>query len=58
LESRSSFKHFTSNFIENIFEGLRIYESYSRLSIAIILAYTLLNSYYTCVYITYFCSAF
>jgi hypothetical protein len=42
LESRSSFKHFTSNFIENIFEGLRIYESYSRLSIAIVIAYILL----------------
>jgi hypothetical protein len=42
LESRSSLKHFTSNLIENIFECLRIYESFSRLSIAIIIAYILL----------------
>ena len=42
LESRSSFKHFIDNIIENIFEGLRIYESYSRMSIAIVIAYMVL----------------
>lgn len=41
LESRSSLKHFASNVTENIFEAFRIYESYSRLSIAIVLAYIL-----------------
>ncbi|MBI5740107.1 MAG: hypothetical protein HZA16_05230 [Nitrospirae bacterium] len=42
LESRRSFKHFLSNFTENIFEGLRIYDSFSRLSIAIVIIYILL----------------
>jgi hypothetical protein len=42
LESKSSFQHFLSNFTKNIINGLRIYESYSRLSIAIIIAYILL----------------
>ena len=41
LESKSSFKHFVSNFTENIFEAIRTYESYSRLSIAIVIAYIL-----------------
>jgi len=45
LESWSSFKHFTSNVSENIFECLRIYESYSRLSVAIIIVYILLLFY-------------
>ncbi len=42
MESRSSFKYFISNFTENIFEGLSIYESFSRLSITIVIAYILL----------------
>jgi hypothetical protein len=42
LASQKKFKHFISNFTENIFESLRIYESYSRLSIAIVIAYILL----------------
>jgi hypothetical protein len=41
LESKSSFRHYINNIIENIFEGIRIYESYSRLAIAIIIAYIL-----------------
>jgi hypothetical protein len=42
LESRSSFEHFITNFSKNIIEGLRIYESYSRLSIAIVIAFIVL----------------
>jgi len=42
LESPGLFKHFISNFTENIFEGFRIYESFSRLSIAIVIVYILL----------------
>ena len=42
LESPGLFKHFISNFTENIFEGFRIYESFSRLSIAIVVVYILL----------------
>jgi hypothetical protein len=38
LESRRSFRHFISNLSENFFEGTMIYESYSRLSISIIIA--------------------
>lgn len=41
LESKSSFRHFVSNLIENIFEGVRIYESYSRLAFAIMITYIL-----------------
>jgi hypothetical protein len=44
LESPGLFKHFISNFTENIFEGFRIYESFSRLSIAIVVVYILLIS--------------
>lgn len=42
LESWSLFKHFINNFSKNIFEGFRIYQSFSRLSITIIIAYILL----------------
>ncbi len=42
LESRNSFKHYMSNLSENFFESLRIYESFSRLSFAILLAYILM----------------
>jgi hypothetical protein len=42
LESRSSLKHYVKNITENIFEGTRIYESFSRLSIAVIIAYIVL----------------
>ncbi len=42
IESPSLFKHFISNLAENIFEGFRIYESFSRLSIAIVLVCILL----------------
>jgi len=42
LESGKSFKHYVSNLSENFFEGLRIYESFSRLSFAILLAYILM----------------
>ena len=45
LESRSSLRHFLGNLTENFFESLRIYESYSRLSIAIVIAYILLIFY-------------
>ena len=45
LESRSSLRHFIENLTENFFEGLRIYESYSRLSIAIVIIYILLIFY-------------
>ncbi|MBI5665911.1 MAG: glycosyltransferase family 39 protein [Nitrospirae bacterium] len=45
LESRSSLLHFIENLSENFFEGLRIYESYSRLSIAIVIVYILLIAY-------------
>jgi hypothetical protein len=41
LGSPALLKHFIDNFIENIFEGFRIYESFSRLSIAIIIVYVL-----------------
>jgi len=41
LESKQSLKHFIGNITENIFEGIQIYESYSRLSIAIVIAYIL-----------------
>jgi len=42
LESRSSFRHFIDNVSKNVFEFLSIYESFSRLAIAIIIAYVLL----------------
>jgi len=42
LESRSSFEHFITNLSKNVFEGFRIYESYTRLSIAIVIAFILL----------------
>jgi len=42
LESRRSLRHFIGNLTENFFEGLRIYESYSRLSISIVIVYILL----------------
>ena len=42
LESSGLFRHFIDNFTENIFEGFRIYESFSRLSTAIIIIYILL----------------
>ncbi|MBI5098556.1 MAG: hypothetical protein HZB30_04895 [Nitrospirae bacterium] len=42
LKSWSYFKHFIKLISRNIHEGLRIYESYSRLSITIIIAYILL----------------
>jgi hypothetical protein len=42
LESPGLFKHYIANVTENIFEGFRIYESFSRLSIAIVIVYTLL----------------
>ncbi|MEN8262157.1 MAG: hypothetical protein ABFR82_01700 [Nitrospirota bacterium] len=42
LESRSLLKHYLGNLLQNIFEGIRIYESFSRLSVAIIIAYILL----------------
>ena len=42
LESQSSLEHFMTNFSENVFEGFRIYESFSRLSIAIIISFILL----------------
>jgi hypothetical protein len=42
LTSGSALTHFMSNFSANIFEGLRIYEAFSRLSIAIIITYILL----------------
>lgn len=42
LESRQSFRHFINNLSENFFEGTKIYESYSRLSISIVIAYILL----------------
>ncbi|MBI4681635.1 MAG: hypothetical protein HY757_00795 [Nitrospirae bacterium] len=45
LESRSALQHFMENLTENIFEGIRIYESYSRLSIAIVIIYILLIFY-------------
>lgn len=42
LESRSSFEYFISNISKNVIAGLQIYESYSRLSIAIIIGFILL----------------
>lgn len=42
LESPGLFKHFLANFTENIFESLRIYDSFSRLSTAIVIAYIVL----------------
>ncbi|MEW6601191.1 MAG: hypothetical protein AB1499_09490 [Nitrospirota bacterium] len=42
LESRRLFRHYVDNLIENFFESLRIFESYSRLSIAVVLIYVLL----------------
>jgi len=42
LQSRGAFEHFLSNFSQNIIECFRIYESYSRLSIAIVIAFILL----------------
>jgi hypothetical protein len=42
LESRQSFRHYISNLSENFFEGSKIYESYSRLSLSIVIAYMLL----------------
>ncbi len=42
LTSRSMLKHYLGNFATNIFECLRIYESYSRLSVTIVIAYILL----------------
>ncbi len=44
FESKKSLVHFIGNLSENIFEVLRIYESFSRLSVAIIIAYLLLIS--------------
>jgi hypothetical protein len=45
FESKQSFAHYTRNISENIFEAVRIYESYSRLSIAIVVIYLLLICY-------------
>ena len=42
LESRNSLKHYISNLNQNFFEGLRIFESFSRLSVVIFIAYLLL----------------
>jgi len=42
LESLSFFEHFLANFSKNIFECFRIYESYSRLSIPIVISFILL----------------
>lgn len=42
FESKRSFAHFISNLSENVFEALRIFESFSRLSVAIIIVYLLL----------------
>jgi hypothetical protein len=41
LESEALLKHFISNFLKNIREILRVYESYSGLSIAILIVYVL-----------------
>lgn len=41
LESKSALRHFVGNLTENVFECLRIYESYSRLSFTIIIAHIL-----------------
>ena len=42
LESTGLFKHFISNLTENVFNCIRVYESYSRLSIAIVIIYIVL----------------
>lgn len=41
LESRGHFEHFINNILKNIVEGMRIYDSCSRLSLAIITIYVL-----------------
>jgi len=42
LDSFDNFKYFIKHCIKNLIEGMRIYQSFSRLSIAIIFAYILL----------------
>ncbi|UCH82119.1 MAG: hypothetical protein JSW20_05680 [Nitrospiraceae bacterium] len=42
FESEETFRHFSSNFLKNIVAVIRVYESYSRLSISIVIAYLLL----------------
>ena len=42
LESRRSFKHLLSNIAKNLFEGLRVYESFSRLAGPILIVYLLM----------------
>ncbi len=42
LDSRDSLRHFIGNFLENIVAVIKAYESYSRLSISIVIAYFLI----------------
>jgi hypothetical protein len=42
LESKGLFKHFIGNLTENIFNCIRVYESYSRLAVAVVIVYILL----------------
>ena len=42
LDSPANFKHFIKNIARNVFETINIYESFSRLAIAIIVVYILL----------------
>jgi hypothetical protein len=45
LDSRESLRHFIRNFIKNIVAVIKAYESYSRLSISIVIAYLLILFY-------------